>query len=66
MLRVLQEKQFERVGGSETLGVNVRIVAATNRDLDAAMQEGTFREDLYYRLNVITINLPPLLSRRAV
>jgi DNA-binding NtrC family response regulator len=63
LLRVLQEKEFERVGGSKTIRVNVRIVAATNRDLDAMMKEGTFREDLYYRLNVITISLPPLRER---
>lgn len=63
LLRVLQEKQFERVGGSETLSVNVRIVAATNRDLDAAMRDGDFREDFYYRLNVISIHLPPLRER---
>jgi DNA-binding NtrC family response regulator len=63
LLRVLQEKQFERVGGSQTLQVNVRIVAATNRDLEEAMRNGTFREDLFYRLNVITIHLPPLRDR---
>ncbi len=63
LLRVLHEKEFERVGGSETLRVNVRIVAATNRDLEAAMADGSFREDLYYRLNVITIQLPPLRNR---
>ena len=63
LLRVLQEKEFERVGGSQTLQVNVRIVAATNRDLEAAMRDGTFREDLFYRLNVITITLPPLKDR---
>jgi Nif-specific regulatory protein len=63
LLRVLQEKEFERVGGSETIRVNVRIVAATNRDLEAAMRDGEFREDLFYRLNVITIHLPPLRER---
>jgi DNA-binding NtrC family response regulator len=63
LLRVLQEKEFERVGGSQTLQVNVRIVAATNRDLEEAMRDGTFREDLFYRLNVITITLPPLKER---
>lgn len=64
LLRVLQEKQFERVGGNETLTVDVRILAATNRDLEAAIKEGSFREDLYYRLNVVTIEIPPLRQRR--
>ena len=63
LLRVLQEKQFERVGGSETLAVDVRIIAATNRDLKKAIADKEFREDLYYRLNVVTINLPPLRER---
>jgi Nif-specific regulatory protein len=63
LLRVLQEKEFERVGGSETIRVNVRIVAATNRDLEEAMREEEFRSDLFYRLNVITIHLPPLRER---
>lgn len=63
LLRVLQEKEFERVGGTETIKVNVRIVAATNRDLENAIADKEFREDLYYRLNVITINLPPLRER---
>lgn len=64
LLRVLQEKQFERVGGSETLHVDTRIIAATNRDLAKAIEDGAFREDLFYRLNVITINLPPLRNRK--
>ena len=64
LLRVLQEKQFERVGGSETIAVDVRIIAATNRNLKKAIAEKQFREDLYYRLNVITINLPPLKERK--
>jgi len=63
LLRVLQEKQFERLGGSETLSVDVRIVAATNRDLKKALAEKTLRQDLYYRLNVVTISLPPLRDR---
>jgi len=64
ILRVLQEKQFERVGGEETLDVDVRIIAATNRDLRAEIENGTFREDLYYRLNVVNINVPPLRERK--
>lgn len=64
MLRVLQEKSFERVGGTKTLSVDVRVIAATNRQLDKAIQEGDFREDLYYRLNVMPINIPPLRERQ--
>ncbi len=64
LLRVLQEKQFERVGGSDTITVDVRIVAATNKDMKKAIAEGEFRDDLYYRLNVITINLPALRDRK--
>lgn len=64
LLRVLQEQEFERVGDSKTISVDCRIVAATNRDLEQQIEEGTFREDLYYRLNVVPIYLPPLRDRR--
>lgn len=63
ILRLLQEKRLERLGGRETIPVDVRILAATNRDLEAALAEGRFREDLYFRLNVVTIWLPPLRDR---
>ncbi len=64
LLRFLQEKTFERVGGNETLKVDVRVIAATNRDLAAEIKRGRFREDLFYRLNVVTVEIPPLRDRR--
>ncbi|MDR2209898.1 MAG: sigma-54 dependent transcriptional regulator [Spirochaetaceae bacterium] len=64
LLRVLQEKKFERVGGEETLEVDVRIVAATNKDLKAETEQGRFRDDLYFRLNVVNIHVPPLRERK--
>lgn len=65
MLRVLQERSFERLGGTETLQIAARIIALTNVDLPAAVKNGAFREDLYFRLNVLTLAVPPLRERRA-
>ncbi len=64
LLRVLQEQEFERIGGNETIKVDVRVIAATNANLEKKIEEGSFREDLYYRLNVFTIFLPPLRERK--
>jgi Nif-specific regulatory protein len=65
LLRVLQEREFERLGGTETIKTNIRLITATNKNLEEAIAKGEFREDLYYRLNVFTIFLPPLRERRS-
>jgi Nif-specific regulatory protein len=65
LLRVLQEREFERVGGTQTLRANVRLIAATNKNLEEAIAQGGFREDLYYRLNVFTVFVPPMRERKS-
>lgn len=65
LLRVLQEKEFEKVGGGKTIKVDVRIICSTNRDLKSEVEKGTFRKDLFYRLNVVPLNLPPLRERKS-
>ncbi len=64
LLRILQEREFERLGSNKTIAIDVRVIAATNQDLRAALEQGTFREDLFYRLNVVPINIPPLRKRK--
>ncbi|MBL1215163.1 MAG: sigma-54-dependent Fis family transcriptional regulator [Ignavibacteriae bacterium] len=64
LLRIIQEKEFERVGGESTIPMKARIIAATNKNIEKMVQDGTFREDLFYRLNVLTINIPPLRDRK--
>src|SRR5437764_11154734 len=63
LLRFLQNREFDRVGGTQTVKVNVRVIAATNRDLQQAVKDGSFRSDLFFRLNVVNITLPPLRER---
>jgi len=65
LLRVLEEREFERIGGAQTIKTDVRVIAATNRDLQRSVTDGAFRSDLFYRLNVFPIALPPLRQRRS-
>ncbi len=65
LLRALQEKEIDRLGGASAVRINVRILATSNRDLPAAVRQGTFREDLYFRLNVVSLRIPPLRERPA-
>ena len=65
LLRVIETRQFTRLGGNKNVNVDFRVICATNKDLESAVREGTFREDLYYRLNVFSINLPPLRERKS-
>jgi transcriptional regulator with PAS, ATPase and Fis domain len=64
LLRVLQEREFERIGGNQTIKVDIRVITATNRDIEKDIREGKFREDLYYRLNVVSVVIPPLRDRK--
>ena len=64
LLRFLQERDFQRVGGNSTLKADVRIISATHQDLEASVHDGAFREDLFYRINVVTMKIPPLRERR--
>ena len=64
LLRVLQDREFDRVGGTQPIRVDIRVIAATNQDLKEAIKDGRFRKDLFFRLNVVSVMIPPLLERR--